>query len=313
MKTPLSYYGGKARIATQIVPYIMAIPHTVYSEPFFGGGAVLYAKGRVNRGNSDYYREAINDKNQNLITFWRVAREQPQELARWLQLTPYSQEEHRRALSIYRNPAGHDELKVAWAVYVQFNSSFANKVGAGWGSGVIGGNLGNTWDNRANRLPRCFERLREVHIGCEDALAFIKRWDSPQTIHYIDPPYPGTEQGHYDGYTLADYQALCEALDACQGSYVLSNYHQEIAPASAQRCIDIESTMSAANGKARAAMDTARVEKLWICDRSAGMRPDLQRVAKMPSRLEQLSLLEALAAPHPTHALSLPCQPTLFD
>jgi DNA adenine methylase len=294
MKTPLSYYGGKARIASQIVPYIMAIPHTVYSEPFFGGGAVLYAKGKVNRGNSDYYREAINDKNQNLITFWRVAREQPQELARWLQLTPYSQEEHRRARAIYRNPAGHDELKVAWAVYIQFNASFANKAAAGWATSTIGPNHASTWAKKTSYLPQCFERLREVHIGCEDALAFISRWDSPQTVHYVDPPYPSTDQGHYNGYTLADYQALCDALDACQGSYILSNYAQDITPASAQRCVEIEATMTAANGKARASLDTVRTEKLWVCDRSAGIRPDLQRVAKMPSRLEQLSLLGAL-------------------
>lgn len=42
MKTPISYYGGKARIASAIVPHIMAIPHTVYAEPFAGGLAVLY-------------------------------------------------------------------------------------------------------------------------------------------------------------------------------------------------------------------------------------------------------------------------------
>ena len=295
MKTPLSYYGGKSRIATKIVPYIMAIPHTVYSEPFFGGGAVLYAKGKINRGNSHYYREAINDKNQNLITFWRVAREQPEELARWLQLTPYSQEEHRRALAIYRNPAGHDELKVAWAVYILCNASFANQIGPGWATQTITVNLASTLANRAPRLPQCFERLRDVYIGCEDALAFIKRWDSPQTVHYVDPPYPGTEQGHYGGYTLDDYQVLCDALDACQGSYVLSNYAQDIAPASAQRCIDIEARMSAANGKALAGLDTVRTEKLWICDRSTGIRPDLKKVATMPGRPPQLTIFDALS------------------
>jgi len=73
MKTCLSYYGGKSRIATQIVPHIMAIPHTVYLEPYFGGGAVLYAKGKIDRGNNDYYREAVNDINKQLITFWRAA------------------------------------------------------------------------------------------------------------------------------------------------------------------------------------------------------------------------------------------------
>ena len=290
MKTCLSYYGGKARIATQIVPHIMAIAHTVYVEPFFGGGAVLYAKGKIDRGNSHYYREAVNDLNKQLITFWRVAREQPTELARWVELTPYSQEEHREARLIYNNPSEYSDLKVAWATYIQCNMSFANKVGMGWGTGVITTNLAATWVNRAARLPECFERLRDVHIGCEDALSFIKRWDCPHGLIYADSPYPNTNQRHYGGYTLDDYQKLCDVLDDCESSYVLSNYHQDIAPKSAQKCVEIEATMSASNGRLRTKHDTKRTEKLWICDRSANIRKDLQAIAKMPSKQNQLNL-----------------------
>jgi DNA adenine methylase len=290
-KTPLSYYGGKARIASQIVPHIMAIPHTVYVEPFFGGGAVLYAKGKIDRGNSHYYREAINDLNKQLITFWHVAREQPSELARWIELTPYSQEEYREARKIYNNPSEYNDLKVAWATYIQCNMSFANSIGTGWGSGVITRNHANTWVNRAARLPECFERLRDVYIGCEDALSFIKRFDCSHGLIYADPPYPETSQGHYSGYTLDDYQALCDALDACESSYVLSNYHQDIAPKSAQKCVEIEAVMSAANGRnGRTKDNIKRTEKLWICDRSKNIRKDLQAIAKMPSRQLQGSL-----------------------
>lgn len=290
MKTPCSYYGGKNRIATQIVPHIMAIPHTVYVEPFFGGGAVLYAKGKIDRGNNDYYREAVNDLNKQLITFWRVAREQPEEVARWIELTPYSQEEYREARKIYNNPSEHSDLKVAWATYIQCNMSFGNVIGGGWGSGMIGRNLAGTWVNRADRLPECFDRLKDVHIGCEDALRFIQRWDCPHGLIYADPPYPNTNQGHYGGYTLDDYQALCDALDSCESSYILSNYHQDIAPKSAQKCVEIETVMSAANGRGGRTKDNIkRTEKLWICDRSANIRADLKAIAKMPSKRTQLS------------------------
>ena len=169
--------------------------------------------------------------------------------------------------------------------------SFGNAIGGGWGSGMIGRNLAETWVNRAARLPECFDRLKDVHIGCEDALSFIKRWDCPHGLIYADSPYPGTRQGHYNGYTLDDYQALCDALDACESSYVLSNYHQEIAPKSAQKCVEIETVMSAANGRGGRTKDNIkRVEKLWICDRSANIRPDLRAIAKMPSKQPQLSL-----------------------
>ena len=292
VKTCLSYYGGKARIASAIVSHIMAIPHTFYAEPFAGGLAVLYAKGKKPVTNTHNYREAINDTNKQLITFWRVAREQPEELARWITLTPYSQEEHREAKIIYNNPTEYSDLKVAWATYIQCNMSFATKISAGWATGTIGRNLANTWVNRAARLPECFDRLKEVHIGCEDALSFIKRWDNSHTLIYADPPYPDTNQGHYGGYTLDDYQALCDRLDTCESSYILSNYYQDIAPKTAQKCVEIEAVMTAANGRHRGKHNTKRTEKLWICDRSENIREDLRTIAGCPShdRYQQQSL-----------------------
>lgn len=222
LKTPISYYGGKQRIADHICKIIHQIPHTVYSEPFCGGLAVLYQKGVYAVGNDDHYREAINDTNKQLITFWRVAREQPQELERWIDLTPYSQEEHRRAREIYNTSEQFSDLEIAWAVFIQCNASFANKLGHGWASQTISRNSAATWHSRKAMLPRCFERLSQVHIGCEDALDFIKRWDSSQTLHYCDPPYPSTELGHYKGYTLlcGDFGYFHESVEFLLGRSV---------------------------------------------------------------------------------------------
>lgn len=104
-----------------------------------------------------------------------------------------------------------------------------------------------------------------------------------QSIHY-----PSTGLGHYKGYTLADFKALCELLDTVEGSYILSNYDQPVQPQSAQDCIEIEATMSAANGKDRAKTDIKRIEKLWVCDRSKGMRSDIAKIATKSKK--QLSL-----------------------
>lgn len=42
MKTPLTYYGGKQKLAARIVTLIPE--HRIYVEPFVGGGAVFFAK-----------------------------------------------------------------------------------------------------------------------------------------------------------------------------------------------------------------------------------------------------------------------------
>ena len=298
----VSYYGGKQRIASKIATIIKTIPHTVYSEPFVGGGAVLYKlfdKGRPNITNNGYYREAINDKNELITNLYRVARDSPDELQRRLELTLYSQAEHKKAVEICKNGC-EDTIELAWAVYVNLNQSFANKLNRGWGTGVKSDNHSASWSNRIKSLPQNLSRLKEVAIGCEDAIRFIDRWDSPQTLHYCDPPYPNTNQGHYSGYSIDDFKTLVDKLSNCQGSFVLSNYSQDfIAPSDWQK-IEIETRCSASGkGKTRSEGldrndkfanqnqgDRKRTEVLWFCDRSENIRHDLIDIAKKNTTLD---------------------------
>jgi DNA adenine methylase len=288
MKPLVSFYGGKQRMASRIVDQINRIPHTVYVEPFCGGAAVLFAKPRTIVGNRDDYREVINDSSDLLINLYRVAVKRPDDLLLELQATLYSQSDHRRAQQICKNPAGHDDLTKAWAYYVNIQMSFGNKLNGGWVSSVVSENSAATWDSRINQLEERLDRIRDIYISCEDALRCIQRWDSPQTLCYIDPPYPGAVQGHYAGYTLDDWQSLCELLDNSQCSYILSNYPQEIEPKSAQERIENSVAMSASGkgkvrqkDKSRAATAEElgrreRTEVLWICNRSQTMRKELR-------------------------------------
>jgi len=271
MKPLLSYYGGKQSIMRHLLKQVNRIPHTVYSEPFAGGAALLFAKPRPVRRSSHYYREAINDNNGVITTFYRVARDQPAELERRLDLTLYAQEEHRLACEIWKAPGDYSDMEIAWAVFVNLNQSFANKANAGWSFGQVSRNHASTWQRKLHRLPAQLDRLRGVFVDNIDALKFIERWDSPQTLHYLDPPYPGSQQGHYSGYTAADWAALCTTLDDATGSYILSNYAQDVEPQSAQERIEIETVMSAS----KQLRGESRTEILWICDRSHNARPDL--------------------------------------
>lgn len=42
MRTSITYYGGKQRMADTIISMMPA--HKLYCEPFFGGGAVFFRK-----------------------------------------------------------------------------------------------------------------------------------------------------------------------------------------------------------------------------------------------------------------------------
>lgn len=274
LKTPLAYYGGKQRIASKIVPLIWNISHSLYAEPFSGGLAVLYQKGLSNTSNGANYNEAVNDVNRQLIAFWRIARERPQDLYDLIELTPYSKEDYDLSAYIYKNPSLHDDLKIAWSVYVQCTASFAHKILGGWGVTIDSRNQAFSWENKKKRLLQCFDRIKYMHIDCMDSLDFILKWDKPGALFYCDPPYPGTDQGHYSGYSLDDYKNLCDLLDEIKGSYILSNYDQPVAPRTAQECVEITVIVSAP--KDVTGLDCERIEKLWICDKSKtgmGIRP----------------------------------------
>lgn len=58
MKTPISYYGGKQSLSALIIGLVPE--HRIYCEPFFGGGAVFFAK-------QPSEVEIINDTNRELI------------------------------------------------------------------------------------------------------------------------------------------------------------------------------------------------------------------------------------------------------
>lgn len=81
MRAAFSYLGGKSRLAPWIASLLPA--HRTYVEPFAGSAAVLFAKALSKT-------EIINDRDRSVVCFFRVLRDQPDELVRVLTLTPYA-------------------------------------------------------------------------------------------------------------------------------------------------------------------------------------------------------------------------------
>ena len=76
----------------------------------------------------------------------------------------------------------------------------------------------------AQRLAEVHERLAGVVLECLDFEAFIRRYDRPYTLFYVDPPYTGSE-GYY-GKSLFkpdDLLRLATVLKCIQGRFIASN------------------------------------------------------------------------------------------
>lgn len=218
MKTPITYYGGKQNMIKHLLEIIPA--HTIYCEPFFGGGALFFAKPKSEV-------EIINDKNGEVINFFKVAKTKFAELQKEIQSTLHSREHYKKAMIVYSHPDLFTDVKRAWALWVLTNQGFASMIGS-WGFGKENSKEKSLANKRDDFTKEYAERLRMVQIENNDAIKVIQRSDSKDTFMYCDPPYIGSDMGHYKGYSENDYKQLLDALVKVKGKFLLSSYPSTI-------------------------------------------------------------------------------------
>ena len=223
MRTPLTYYGGKQKLARQIVALMPA--HRVYLEPFAGGAAVLFAKPRAER-------ETLNDLDGDIVRFWRAVRDRPQELAAAAAATPYSRAEWSECRR--RDDTVDDDVEAARRLLVDIDQSFA-RARCGWSPPSIamdrrGRWQPGVWENLPPKLLAAAERLCGVALERTDALKLIPRFDHSHALIYVDPPYTGPRRLAPDKrYRVDDDGTLWERLvlalaEIRRAAVILSGY-----------------------------------------------------------------------------------------
>jgi len=225
MKPPILYYGAKGSVADRIVALMPE--HEAYVEPFAGSLAVLLAKPPARM-------EVVNDLDGDLMTFWRVLRDRPDDLQRVTDLTPHS----RAELLLSHERDGLDDLETArrvWVALTQGRSAMlARRTGWRYFSRVkTDGGSSATFATFMNgyrrRLPAAAERIADVTLECRDAFEVIAEYGrAPSTLLYVDPPYPSTTRNgtgyRHDMQADAEHERLAEALHACAATVMLSGY-----------------------------------------------------------------------------------------
>lgn len=225
MKPPFSYYGGKQKMCSKVLPLFPE--HKIYVEPFCGAGTLMFAQRPQGK------TEVLNDINSLVYNFFHVLKTNSQELNKRLSNCPYSQELYRESVLLCKKGGG-SPLEMAEAFFVNVMQSFGNKLNNGWGTDKEDTNV-KSYNNKIERLRACALRLMKVSISNEDALKCINRWDTPDTLFYCDPPYIDTDCGHYKGYTHDQYRELISTLEKAKGRALVSGYENDIVPSSWKR------------------------------------------------------------------------------
>ncbi len=218
------YHGGKWRLAPWIISYFP--PHRIYVEPYGGGASVLLRKGRS-------YAEIYNDLDNEIVNLFKVARDHGEALLKAVLLTPYAREEFDLSYEESEDPLEQARRTMVRAG-MGYGSTAMNtngKTGFRGSAMRMGTHPAKDWANKVRDLPQVIERLRGVVIENRPALDVMAYHDTPQTLHYVDPPYlastrtwKGGKQSYRYEMTDQDHEDLARFLRGLKGAVIVSGY-----------------------------------------------------------------------------------------
>lgn len=214
-RPPAGYIGGKKNLAKRLTAIIDSIHCDTYAEPFVGMGGIFLRRTRRPKA------EAINDISGDVVTLFRVLQEHYPYFIDMLRWRVASRAEFNRLLG--QDPARLTDLqRAARFLYVQ-RLAFGGK--------VAGRNFG-TAPRQAARfdvtkleplLADVHDRLAGVWIEQLPYGDFIRRYDGPGTLFYLDPPYWNNEADYGPAvFAREDFTALADQLEQIKGRFLLS-------------------------------------------------------------------------------------------
>lgn len=250
----LRYYGGKYRLGPWVIGYFPK--HTCYIEPCFGGGSVLLLKPRTKI-------ETVNDIDGNVVNFFQVLRDRPQDLINKISLTPWARDETKLHPNCTDDPIEKARRfwVQSWMTIAQTdkNQSFrVSKIGSAQPAAIL---------LESDYLYKVASRLSGVQIENRDALEFIEVYDTENGLIYFDPPYLQDTRSHADEYAFeVDDQfhaTAAEILNRCKAYVIVSGYkhplYTQLYEANGWVRFD---TISQANSQ------QAKIESLWLSPRT---------------------------------------------
>ena len=254
------WYGGKYSHLDWLLPLLPKTTH--YCEPFGGSAAVL-----INREPSPV--ETYNDIHGDLVNFFKVLRQNKNELIEAIGLTPFSRAEFELAISSDLEISDLERARRLYVLARQVRTGLAQKASSGrWAHCKLTSRAGmagavSRWLGAVEDLPLIAQRLLRVQIENGNAIDVIRRYDSKETLFYCDPPYPHDSRGDKNAYahemTDIQHRELAKVLKNVEGKVAISGYKSKLMD---ELYGDWQTIKG--NEKMIHSVKTARQEVLWI-------------------------------------------------
>ena len=211
-KAFLAWVGGKSKLARQIIGLMPA--HSCYCEVFGGAGWVMFKKTSSNV-------EVINDVNSELVNLYRVIKFHFEEFIKQFKFLLIARDEYDR-LKLAK-PDTLTDIQRAARYYYLVRLSYGGKA------------VEHNFTTGPTRMPpinllRIEEELSQAHLRLSRVIIenqhyskIIERFDLPDTLFYLDPPYFNCEDYYGKGlFNKKDFELLRDQLKAIKGKFILS-------------------------------------------------------------------------------------------
>lgn len=195
---------GKKRLAKRLVAMLPG--HTTYVEPFAGSAAVLFAKEPCNV-------EVINDADPEIADAYRLIKKlSPQDLAK-LQALPWVGSEKTFKSLIDAKPAS-DVARLHRFLYLT-HFSYGKMRGKSYSPSIDGVEA-----RTISRLEQHGPRLKRVKVYGGDYEKVVRKYDSKDTVFFLDPPYAGYNVDV--GESEFDEQRFFDLLKSLKGKFLVT-------------------------------------------------------------------------------------------
>ena len=224
------WYGGKFSHLDFLIP-LFPENATHFCDVFGGSAAVLL-------NVKPYPIETYNDLDSELVNFFAALRNHGSELIKAIGLTPFSREELIHACTPTKNITPLERARRFYIRARQTRTGLAQTSSEGrWAHCVLTSRAGmagavSRWLGSVEGLAEITQRLQRVQIENAPALEVIQRYDTTETLFYLDPPYVHAARGDVTAYgfemTDQDHIALAAVLGQIRGRALLSGYRTEL-------------------------------------------------------------------------------------
>jgi len=217
----LRYFGAKTYLLDDIFNKVYELyPDriTAFVDVFGGAGNVVLnvpPEWKVNR--------IYNDIDLRLYTLLNVLKDE-EKRKRLFDMLDLSLPHRKIFEDLKQKTEFKDDVEMAYAyLYVHFNSF--NTDDNSFGISIKA--MRDNFHSQIKLLKQNFWALKYLTIECLDYKELIKKYDSPTTFFYLDPPYLRSGSHYKFSFTIEDFQEVHDILINIKGYWLMNESERD--------------------------------------------------------------------------------------